>query len=43
MNVQASVADIEMIRPDQINTAYERVLAGDVKYRLVIDNRPFAI
>ncbi|MCN6071202.1 NAD(P)-dependent alcohol dehydrogenase, partial [Escherichia coli] len=33
------VADIEMIRADQINEAYERMLRGDVKYRFVIDNR----
>ncbi|WP_066459491.1 NAD(P)-dependent alcohol dehydrogenase [Castellaniella caeni] len=31
------VADIEMIRAEQINTAYERMLKGDVKYRFVID------
>src|SRR5688572_30364083 len=31
------VADIEMIRIDQINDAYERLLKGDVKYRFVID------
>jgi alcohol dehydrogenase (NADP+) len=30
-------ADIELIRTDQINEAYERLLAGDVKYRFVID------
>lgn len=30
-------ADIEMIRMDQINTAYERMLKSDVKYRFVID------
>lgn len=30
-------ADIEMIRMDQINDAYERVLRSDVKYRFVID------
>ncbi len=30
-------ADIEMIRMDQINTAYERMLQSDVKYRFVID------
>ena len=29
--------DIEMIRMDQINEAYERLLKGDVKYRFVID------
>jgi uncharacterized zinc-type alcohol dehydrogenase-like protein len=29
--------DIEMIRMDQINDAYERLLRGDVKYRFVID------
>jgi len=31
------VADIEMIRADEINDAYERMLKGDVKYRFVID------
>ncbi len=31
------VADIETIRMDEINTAYERMLKGDVKYRFVID------
>jgi alcohol dehydrogenase (NADP+) len=30
-------ADIEMIRMDQINEAYERLLKSDVKYRFVID------
>ncbi|MEG0051816.1 MAG: NAD(P)-dependent alcohol dehydrogenase [Comamonas sp.] len=32
------VADIEMIRADEINQAYERMLKGNVKYRFVIDN-----
>ena len=36
------VADIEMIRADEINTAYERMLKGDVKYRFVIDNASLA-
>lgn len=31
------VSDIEMIRMDQINEAYERLLQGDVRYRFVID------
>jgi len=31
------VSDIEMIRIDAINEAYERMLKGDVKYRFVID------
>jgi uncharacterized zinc-type alcohol dehydrogenase-like protein len=31
------VADIEMIRMDQIDEAYERMLKSDVKYRFVID------
>ncbi|HEY4583979.1 MAG TPA: NAD(P)-dependent alcohol dehydrogenase [Lysobacter sp.] len=31
------VADIEMIRADGINEAYERMLRSDVKYRFVID------
>ena len=29
--------DIELIRPAEINRAYERVVANDVKYRFVID------
>jgi uncharacterized zinc-type alcohol dehydrogenase-like protein len=29
--------DIEMIRMDQVNEAYERMLKSDVKYRFVID------
>lgn len=33
----AIVADIEKIRADEINRAYERMLRGDVKYRFVID------
>jgi len=36
------VADIEMIRADQINAAYERMLKGDVKYRFVIDSASLA-
>ncbi len=31
------VSDIEMIRIENINEAYERLLKGDVKYRFVID------
>ncbi|MGY4515824.1 NAD(P)-dependent alcohol dehydrogenase [Lysobacter sp. HA18] len=31
------VADIEMIRAQQVNEAYERMLRSDVKYRFVID------
>ena len=30
-------ADIEMIRMDQIETAYQRMVKSDVKYRFVID------
>ena len=30
-------ADIEIIKMQQINEAYERLLKGDVKYRFVID------
>lgn len=30
-------ADVEVIRPDQINDSYERLLKGDVKYRFSID------
>jgi uncharacterized zinc-type alcohol dehydrogenase-like protein len=30
-------SDIELIKMDEINTAYERMLKSDVKYRFVID------
>jgi alcohol dehydrogenase (NADP+) len=30
-------ADIELIRPDEINRAYERVVNKDMRYRFVID------
>jgi alcohol dehydrogenase (NADP+) len=30
-------ADVELIQPEQINQAYERLLRSDVKYRFVID------
>ena len=33
----ASPPEIELIAADQINEAYERVLASDVRYRFVID------
>ncbi|MCD9088589.1 NAD(P)-dependent alcohol dehydrogenase [Stenotrophomonas sp. SY1] len=36
------VADIELVRAEQINEAYERMLKGDVKYRFVIDNTTLA-
>jgi len=32
------VADIELIRAEDINHAYERMLKGEIKYRFVIDN-----
>ncbi|HRO01789.1 MAG TPA: NAD(P)-dependent alcohol dehydrogenase [Nitrobacter sp.] len=32
------VSDIEVIRIDEVNNAYDRMLKGDVKYRFVIDN-----
>ena len=31
------VSDIETIRMDEIETAYERMLISDVKYRFVVD------
>ena len=37
------VADVEMIRADEINAAYERMLRGDVKYRFVIDCASLAV
>ena len=30
-------ADIELVRPDQINQAFQRVVNKDVRYRFVID------
>ena len=35
-------AEIEVISADQINEAYERVLASDVRYRFVIDTATLA-
>ncbi|MEU9882152.1 NAD(P)-dependent alcohol dehydrogenase [Streptomyces phaeochromogenes] len=35
-------ADIELIDVQDINTAYERILASDVRYRFVIDSATFA-
>ena len=35
------VSDIEMIRMEEINEAYERLLKGDVRYRFVIDMDSF--
>ena len=34
--------EIEVIQPDYINEAYERVLASDVRYRFVIDTGSLA-
>ena len=31
------VSDVEVISAEQVNEAYERVLASDVRYRFVID------
>ena len=36
------VADVEMIRVQQIDEAYDRMLKSDVKYRFVIDNSSLA-
>jgi uncharacterized zinc-type alcohol dehydrogenase-like protein len=35
-------SDIEMITPDQLNAAYDRVVAKDVRYRFVIDMKKAA-
>jgi len=35
------VSEIEIINPDQINQAYDRIINSDVKYRFVIDCRKF--
>jgi uncharacterized zinc-type alcohol dehydrogenase-like protein len=34
--------EIELVEPDYINEAYERVLASDVRYRFVIDTASLA-
>lgn len=34
-------SDFELIKPNQINEAYDRVVAGKVKYRFVIDCKSF--
>jgi uncharacterized zinc-type alcohol dehydrogenase-like protein len=36
------VADIEMVRAQEIDAAYERMQKSDVKYRFVIDNASMA-
>ena len=36
------VSDIEMIRIQQIDEAYDRMQRSDVKYRFVIDNKTLA-
>ena len=35
------VSDVEVIKADYINKAYDRVIASDVKYRFVIDAKTF--
>jgi len=35
------VSDVEVIKADYINQAYERTVASDVKYRFVIDASSF--
>ena len=35
------VSDVEIISADYANTAYERTVASDVKYRFVIDATSF--
>ena len=35
------VSDVEVIRAEYANTAYERTIASDVKYRFVIDGKSF--
>jgi uncharacterized zinc-type alcohol dehydrogenase-like protein len=35
------LSDVEVIKADYINTAYERTIASDVKYRFVIDAATF--
>lgn len=35
-------ADVELIAPEQLNAAWERVVASDVRYRFVVDCRSLA-
>jgi uncharacterized zinc-type alcohol dehydrogenase-like protein len=35
------LSDVEVIKADYINKAYERTVASDVKYRFVIDASSF--
>jgi uncharacterized zinc-type alcohol dehydrogenase-like protein len=35
------VSDVEVIQADYINTAYDRTVSSDVKYRFVIDAKSF--
>jgi uncharacterized zinc-type alcohol dehydrogenase-like protein len=35
------LSDVEVIKADYINTAYQRTIASDVKYRFVIDASTF--
>jgi alcohol dehydrogenase (NADP+) len=35
------VSDVEIINADQINSAYERVVKNDVRYRFVVDAKTF--
>ena len=35
------VCDVEVIKSDYINSAYDRTVASDVKYRFVIDAKTF--
>ena len=39
--VHSIVSDVEVINADYVNTAYERTVASDVKYRFVIDATTF--
>lgn len=33
------VSDVEIVSAEQLNEAYDRMVAGDVKYRFVLDNK----
>ncbi len=35
------ISEVEVIKADYINTAYDRTVASDVKYRFVIDASSF--
>lgn len=40
---QGVAAEIELVSADQINQAWERVVASDVRFRFVLDSRTTSV